>query len=386
MNVDFLNLSELSPFYKGLFKAWDLFKCKVSESAVSLHWLLEQPLVGGGRMDIQDGSTPGLTHTLCSTGVVTLRKVVDSAGPRLRDAGAAAGLLGLRSVRYMTHVLDRWSDKLCDEDFELLDMYSVGQEVPDEEDPFPEMELYPDLKDCSGILLDATCETGLDLFSMKGKTLYHCCVKVLNKHKLQNRVDSVWRKKFGESCEMKPGWRVLYKLPSKKRTGDLQWRILHGAVAMNAFISVINPTVTNECPFCGKVENVFHCFLECERNEALFSVLETLFLSFNEIWSDVVFIFGAGYRRLNAAKWQVLNFLLGEAKMSIYLTRRNKIQRGVNQELVRVFGALVRARVQIDFIYYKGMQSIDTFIQQWCYDDVICSVEGDVLRFGEVFQ
>ncbi|KAK3532132.1 hypothetical protein QTP86_008571 [Hemibagrus guttatus] len=36
--------------------AWTLFKCGSQGPAVSLYWLLEEPLVGGGRMDIKDSS------------------------------------------------------------------------------------------------------------------------------------------------------------------------------------------------------------------------------------------------------------------------------------------------------------------------------------------
>ncbi len=44
-------------------------------------------------------------------------------------------------------------------------------------------------------------------------------------------------------------WSVLYKPPLTKRVGDLQWRILHGIVAVNAFISVVNPSVDDKCFF-----------------------------------------------------------------------------------------------------------------------------------------
>jgi len=39
--------------------------------------------------------------------------------------------------------------------------------------------------------------------------------------------------------------------------------ILYGAVAVNSFVSVINPNVCNACPFCEKRETIFHCFMEC---------------------------------------------------------------------------------------------------------------------------
>lgn len=38
-------------------------------------------------------------------------------------------------------------------------------------------------------------------------------------------------------------WRVLYKSPLTKRSGGLQWRILHGGVVFNPFVCVINLNV-----------------------------------------------------------------------------------------------------------------------------------------------
>ena len=220
---------------------------------------------------------------------------------------------------------------------------------------------------------------------MNGKWLYMCCVKTLNRGKLNGRDDTMWRRYFDENDESKPGWRALYKLPAKKQSGDLQWRILHGAVAVNALVSKFNSTVSNVCPFCGKIETIAHCFLECDRIDALFGTLESLFSLFEERWSKIVFIYGAGYRRNNASKWQLLNFLLGEAKLAIYLTRRNRVEREVVQDLVSVFISLVRARVWIDFKFHKLMKNMDIFVEQWCYNDVICSVVDETLCFGLVF-
>ncbi len=42
--------------------------------------------------------------------------------------------------------------------------------------------------------------------------------------------------------------------------GDLQWRIIYGAVAVNSFIHVINPNVSDSCPFCEERETIFSLF------------------------------------------------------------------------------------------------------------------------------
>ena len=49
-----------------------------------------------------------------------------------------------------------------------------------------------------------------------------------------------------------------------------QWRVLHGIIAVNAFVSVINSDVRDGCPFCYIRETIFHCFMECERIKPLF--------------------------------------------------------------------------------------------------------------------
>ena len=62
---------------------------------------------------------------------------------------------------------------------------------------------------------------------------------------------------------------MLYKLPLPKRSGDLQWRVLHGALATNVFQSVVDRSVGEGCVFCNTLESVQHvlnvimCCLYC---------------------------------------------------------------------------------------------------------------------------
>lgn len=47
--------------------------------------------------------------------------------------------------------------------------------------------------------------------------------------------ESRWTEYFGPGSSLKGSWRCLYKQPIEKRTEDLQWRIVHGAIAMNRY-------------------------------------------------------------------------------------------------------------------------------------------------------
>lgn len=102
------------------------------------------------------------------------------------------------------------------------------------------------------------------------KAMYECCVKALNKKSLDGKIDTPWCNVLHLSENTRPKWGALYKSPLLKKTGDLQWRILHGTIAVNAFVSVINHEVNQGCPFCSQRETVFHTFMHCIRLRPLF--------------------------------------------------------------------------------------------------------------------
>ena len=160
---------------------------------------------------------------------------------------------------------------------------------------------------------------------------------------------------------LSPQWRTLYKPPLKKRTGDLQWRILHGAIATNAFLSVLNRSVLNECPFCGLTENIFHVFTECRRLAEIFNVLTRVFNLFGVLFTTPVFICGVGFKKTEKAKRQLLNFLIGEAKLSIYLTRRDRLQGGPTLDPVILWKHNVKARLRLEFCFHRITGNINVF-------------------------
>lgn len=201
MNTDCFNLHNLSTFYQSLFKTWSLFTWERPDPTLSLHWLLEEPLIFGARLDLQDEALPGLTHKLTSAGITTLRKIVEAAGPGMENAAVAASTLGVRSVRVVERILELWRLRLTEEEQEMLQDYGSGMETPDEDDPFPDLRLSTD---CGGVL---------DFCTAQRKGFYCSCVKALNASQLSNKTDTRWRQWLGVEDSIKPVWRV----PSLKR-------------------------------------------------------------------------------------------------------------------------------------------------------------------------
>lgn len=89
--------------------------------------------------------------------------------------------------------------------------------------------------------------------------------------------------------------------------GPVQGWNLHGAIASNAFISVINPAVSNQCLFCSSKETVFYIFIDCNRLTKVFILLTNVFNAFKLNFTTTVFINGTGCNN-NKKKRECGNF------------------------------------------------------------------------------
>lgn len=256
----------------------------------------------------------------------------------------------------------------------MIRSYCAGVISPDVNDEFPKLFLSPDLGGSVGTFLELKRLLTIDFSTIKGKELYQACVKVFNIKVLNKKVDTPWRTVLKVDQGARPEWRALYKPPLVKRVGDLQWRILHGAIAVNAFLNVINPGVGHECPFCSQRETLFHAFLQCERLRPLFLCLQRLFNCFNIEFTMKIFIFGFKYVQHKQNMCKLLNFILGQAKMAVYVSRKNKIDHQPGDDVLVLLSAMVKSRILIDFRFYKLMQDFISFEEIWCCGGALCTV------------
>nr|BAC82605.1 pol-like protein [Tetraodon nigroviridis] len=377
-----LKVNGLPPFYQSVLKSWALFKNTLQKSSNSLFWLLNQPLLYNARMDISREATPGLKAALLRSRTLVFKQVVDAAGPALTDAGALRSRLGVRTTATADRALTLWRKRLTGTEVLLLAMYSGGME-PNPEDPFPDLYLTPRLGDTSGPLLEKARE--LNLHTGDKKAIYLNCVRATHRARLNHRPPTVWSSRLGGDGGA-PCWRVLYKPPIQKRTADLQWRLLHGAIACNAVVSAFSSAVSNTCPFCGHPETLFHFFSECERLTGFFTLLAQVFNLFNVGFCERTFIYGAGYKKTSQKKWQLLNFVCGAAKLAIYVTRRNKVEGRAGQDAASVWRCSVRCRLRLEFGFYKMTDDQQTFIDTWCFGQILCSVDNNILHLSKILN
>ncbi|KAK3519971.1 hypothetical protein QTP70_009635 [Hemibagrus guttatus] len=131
---------------------------------------------------------------------------VNVAGSDLSRAEDLAAHMGLRSLRVVNQLLHRWRSALTSEERVQLMDYQRTETGPTEDEPFPRLNIAPDLDGCAGPLLECRSEGEMDFGSVSGKLLYRACVKVLNKKKLSGRVDTPWRNVLGFNGDIKPEW------------------------------------------------------------------------------------------------------------------------------------------------------------------------------------
>lgn len=75
-------------------------------------------------------------------------------------------------------------------------------------------------------------------------------VRGLTRQRLELGSRSPWRAKLALQEEVLHEWRRFYKPPFSKKVADLQWRLFYGILAVNNFMSTLNP---NTCLFCGAI-------------------------------------------------------------------------------------------------------------------------------------
>ncbi|KAL7389733.1 hypothetical protein ABVT39_008789 [Epinephelus coioides] len=120
---------------------------------------------------------------------------------------------------------------------------------------------------------------------------------------------------------------------------------------------------------CVKVLNVWLA--------PLFDLLGRWTRTLGERFSFGLFIYGPKYTARRKAELTLMNFLLGSAKLAIWLTRKNRTLDCGAVDPVEVLRGLLKARLRVEFSYYQLMEDLQAFSRVWAVGGVLCSVGGD---------
>ena len=150
--------------------------------------------------------------------------------------------------------------------------------------------------------------------------MYVQCLNVVTSANPDSTLTTHWKDLLPAEVPSSPVWSSMYTSPVSKRAGDIQWRLAHYSFPSNVFLKRLNLALSDECPFCRHSEDIFHAYVGCQRLVPLFQLLNFLFQRFGLCFSFHYFVYCMPESCKNVGS-QIVNFLLAEAKLSIYITR-----------------------------------------------------------------
>ncbi|TWW77612.1 Transposon TX1 uncharacterized 149 kDa protein ORF 2 [Takifugu flavidus] len=251
-----MDLTGLTPFYQSVLKAWQVLSFKHKAVTIPGMWIFEEPLFGNSIITSRVLSSATLRSRLRDAGVVKLGHLLKTSVLNLSDR------LNMRSSRLLLQLVR----EVCASLPEALRVFVLDPSVSELWDDNCEY-VFPSLAVCPAVgqwqpeeddLLSLKSSVSVDFEGVGRKDLYILAVKVRNLRSLEGLKASGWTSFFGAGSSPGGCWRSLYKPPVDKRTGDLQWRIVHGAIATNRYLVHLDPSTGDGCPFCSQSETIYH--------------------------------------------------------------------------------------------------------------------------------
>lgn len=355
-------------FYMSVIKSWKYLSFSRTED---LHYGVSEPLFFNPFMKLPSNLTCFIPHFL-NAGVSKIMDLIDLTQGQWRTVQSIAAQVKLKSLRTVDRVIQCIKDAFPPALMSFINSVLENGFTPQD---FPELKVTFKYGGDVDIINQNTLLKGygdLVFHNVVKKTLYYICVKSVHVGQLQGRTDTKWRAKISICEGVCPSWRVLYKPPVSKRCGDLQWRVLHGAIASNSLVSKFTETVLL-CPFCNAHDTVYHMFFECSRLAPLFEILEKLIIKLGFSYNNILFILGYRYRRSWQQQCVLANFLIGQAKLAILKSHQCK-NAGKTVDMVAMFKSLVESRVMIEYTYYQYTDNVAFFEWRWCVREALVFV------------
>lgn len=245
----------LTFFYKSVLEAWKVFTISRTSNIHAGLWLFEEPLFLNYFLPSRLMSGPSLRAVLTPAGCTKLGHILTIS---LEDLSERTGVRSLRLLKQATTEIFKSlhvDHKTLTNDSETIHQWRKG--VPY---VFPSLNVTIAVgewqDDVKCLLSFKTPQLGV--FEEVGKkALYISCVKASNAGRLSGIPSTKWTDFFGILSSPRGCWRSLYKRPIDKRTGDFQWRIVHGAIATNRYVVHIDPSVGVAVPSVKMLKRFF---------------------------------------------------------------------------------------------------------------------------------
>ena len=152
-------------------------------------------------------------------------------------------------------------------------------------------------------------------------------------------------------------WKQIYELPTRKKQGDMQFKLLHNVIPSLPVLQHLNPDISSSCGWCGERGTIWHMFITCP------SIQPTL--NFNIYWALIPHA-----RRRSKEAVRLTNFLIVSCKYVIYTLYRTSRY----TDLLIIWRFQLQYRILLEYNFYKSSHNTVTFKNKWSINNALFTV------------
>ena len=224
---------------------------------------------------------------------------------------------------------------------------------------------------------DITILADMDGVAATTKTIYRCFTDTIND--LPSSVITHWHK-MGYIDELsKIHWKDIYRLPTSKKEGDIQYKLFHNILPSLQVLHHIQPDISPLCGWCGDEGNIIHLFITCPAIQTSLTLLHSILhrllpneiLNFESYWILIPHVKG---RRREVVR--LCNFLIISLKSVIYWS----YLKSSFTDPLTIWRNRIQYKIMSEFLYYNSLNKYSDFETKWNLDNAIFTiVDGKII-------
>ena len=370
MNLEPKFYYSLPYFYSDILSAWSKCGARIETSYFSLNHVLNVPLNYSFPTSLTVSGNKVLPVRLFACGIKLVKDLIDLTNGSWLQAGDFT----------FPSIWQRSSLRLLDRELSYVHETLITD--------FPAFFCTNGLRHSDLPLRDLAARIispfsvkvndNTNLFTMSSRILYRLFNRSLNC--LSISPFTLWHEIGVLSPSVPINWTENYRLPSSKRDGDIQYKLMHNVLPSLAVLHHINPDIPSHCGWCDERGTILHLFFFCESLQPTLNLLHRLLscllpnvkINFELYWTLVSHARG---RRREAVR--LSNFLITSLKSTFYWLYRTS--RFINP--LPLWTLRVKNKIILDYEFYKLKNNLPAFNKRWSFNDSLFTIDGDIFTW-----
>ena len=165
-------------------------------------------------------------------------------------------------------------------------------------------------------------------------------------------------------------WKEIYHLPSSKKEGDTQFKLMHNVLPSLPVLHHYNSDISPFCGWCGERGTAWHLFILCPAIQPALNLLHCLLsrilpkvpLNFDIYWTLIPHARGRSREAVHLS-----NFLIISLKNVIYwLYRTTKFS-----DPLLIWQHRIKNKIIIEYHYFRFQNNLSDFLKKWSINNAL---------------